>query len=392
MREQNTGIELDSLWKIAEGDLGLSVPCSNDDLHVKGLGCLIQAMTESAGDDKLAIRIAKREIYSRLLSYMKFERDRSLYPDIPDVPGPLFIVGFGRTGSTFLHNLLALDNNARTPRLWELWNPSPPPRFDSRADATRIEIARRRLEFVAATAPRILEIHPMDPQGPDECHWLMRHSPLLVMLYGVPAYWEWLKALTIPELCELYAVYKLQIQHLKLFWRGGRWVSKAFSHLHYLPVLFDIFPDANVVRLHRDPCQAIPSLCSLAAGYRSIFLGRVDLPAIGQALMAIFIDGMRRSMEADKDQDSNRFTDTYFTDLVADPIGVVRQIYDRFGYEYTTAFEQEMNTYIHNRAHHGIHRHAYQLEEFALSRAQVLVRSEEYLAWLTDRTGKALIQ
>ena len=40
--------------------------------------------------------------------------------------GLLFITGLPRTGSTFLQALLALDPNARSPRTWEMWYPTPP--------------------------------------------------------------------------------------------------------------------------------------------------------------------------------------------------------------------------------------------------------------------------
>src|SRR5262249_4703184 len=152
-----------------------------------------------------------------------------------------------------------------------------------------------------------------------------------VMLYRVPQYWEWLKQLDIAELRELYAHYKLQIQHLQLFCRGGHWVSKAFTHLHYLPVLFDVFPDAKVVRLHRHPCRAVPSLCSLAASYRAIYSDRVDHAEIGQTILDMFLDGMQRSMAIDRRYPPQHFIDTHYAELVADPIGVVRRIYTGSG-------------------------------------------------------------
>jgi hypothetical protein len=41
---------------------------------------------------------------------------------------PVLITGFGRTGSTFLHNLMACDPALRAAKLWELWRPFPAPR------------------------------------------------------------------------------------------------------------------------------------------------------------------------------------------------------------------------------------------------------------------------
>ena len=49
-----------------------------------------------------------------------------LIDQIP-VPSPVFIYGIGRSGTTYLHRLLALDTTrrARAPLLWELANPVP---------------------------------------------------------------------------------------------------------------------------------------------------------------------------------------------------------------------------------------------------------------------------
>src|SRR5215813_1286871 len=175
---------------------------------------------------------------------------------------------------------------------------------------------------------------------------MMRHSPLTAMLYQAPEYWAWLKSLTAAELRELYAHYRLQVQHLQLFCRRGHWLSKAFSHLHYMPVLHDVFPDANVVRLHRDPCQAIPSLCSLVSIYRRLTTRRIDANDIGATMLDMFVDGMDRLMRVPQPVAAARAIDISYDELTADPvagpIAVVRRVYGRLGYAYTPAFEQEM--------------------------------------------------
>jgi hypothetical protein len=296
------------------------------------------------------------------------------------------VAGFGRTGSTLLHNLLALDGNARAPLLWELWTPSPPPRPESYATDPRIEIAQRRLDALARADPAILQIHPMQACAPDECYWMMRHSPLIAMLYQVPEYWAWFKQLDDSELGELFSHYRLQVQHLQLFCRGEHWLSKAPSHPHFMPVLFDVFPDANVIRLHRHPCHAVPSLCSLVAGYRRLFSPQVDYQEVGATILDMFTEGMKRSMAAPQHR-SPQIIDIRFEDLVADPAAVVRRIYAQFGYRFSATFEQDLARVIESEQTAVRARHSYSLEQFGLSRAQVVERSAEYLAWVQPRCG-----
>jgi Sulfotransferase family len=271
--------------------------------------------------------------------------------------------------------------------LWELWTPSPPPHPETDAADPRIEIAQRRLDAFTRAEPHIRQIHPMTARAPDECHWMMRHTPLTAMLYQVPEYWTWLKRLSNGELEKLYSHYRLQVQHLQLFRRRGHWLSKASTHLHYMPVLFDVFPDANVVRLHRHPCHAVPSLCSLGAGYRRLFSHGIDHREIGATILDMFADGMRRSMAVTPHGDHQRFIDIRYDDLVVAPIAVVRRIYAQFGYRYDAAFEQELVHYLERQRAATRPRHSYSLEQFGLSRAQVIERSGDYLGWVQQICG-----
>lgn len=356
------------------------------------MGCLASALLLSAKGETAAQRAAKREINAWIRSYVGFEFDLARHPEILQVPieAPLFVVAFGRTGTTLLQNLLSLAPRARAPRLWELWSPSPPSASQGADRAAKIDSARHRLEFLGKAAPLVRSAHPMSAEEPDECHWMMRHSPLWVMLYDVPDYWAWLKSLSIDELRALYAHYRLQVQHLMLFQRG-RWVSKAFSHLHFMPVLHDVFPDARVVRLHRDPTAAIPSLCSLAQSYRSIFSTRIDARALGTGLLDLFLDGMARSMALERARPDAPVIDIAFADLVADPIGMVHRVHDSLGDPLDDASERAMRAYLDQAAAAPGFHHRYSLEAFGLERTVVLDRSAAYLAWAEARCGRRLL-
>jgi hypothetical protein len=381
-------IDIDDLWRVAARKLRTS-PRAPHDLDIEGLRCLAAALQSEGRYDADALRLLQREIFAWILAYLNFSNDLIRYPGIADVPvrRPLLIAGFGRTGSTLLHNLLALDANARAPLLWELWTPSPPPRPETQATDPRIAIAQSRLDGFTRADPLIRKIHPMAARAPDECHWMMRHTPLTAMLYQVPEYWAWLKQLRDGELEKLYSHYRLQVRHLQLFIRREHWVSKATTHLHFMPVLFGVFPDANVIRLHRHPGHAVPSLCSLVAGYRRLFSPRVDYHEVGTTILDMFADGMTRSMAAPP-QRRPQVIDIRFEDMVSDPIATVRRIYAQFGYRYSAAFEQEMDRYLEKERAGARPRHAYTLEQFGLSRAQVIERSAEYLRWVQQRCGE----
>jgi Sulfotransferase family len=382
-------IDIDGLWRLAARKLRIP-PLPPDGLYIEGLRCLASALESGGRYDADELRLLQRELVVRITADQSFARDLALYPGIAEVPvpRPLLVAGFGRTGSTLLHNLLALDAHARAPMLWELWTPSPPPRPETSGTDPRIAIAQSRLDAFTRADPLIRQIHPMMADAPDECHWMMRHTPLTAMLYQAPEYWTWLKQLSHAELGGLYSHYRLQVQHLQLFCRREHWLSKATTHLHFMPVLFDVFPDANVIRLHRHPCHSVPSLCSLVAGYRRLFSQRIDRREIGATILDMFVDHMRRSMAATPPAGRQQIIDIRFDDLVADPIAVVRRIYAQFGYRLDAAFEQEMAAYIARDRAVARPRHAYALEQFGLSPPEVIERSAEYLAWVGQRCGE----
>lgn len=386
-------LDVDQLLDMAQERTGAVRLSSESALHFEGLRCLAESIRHDSYYDDLGKRAGHSFVYNWILRFLQFERDLASFPDIVRVPmpKPLFIIGFGRTGSTFLHHLLALDLQVRTPQLWELMEPSPPPRSESYATDARIRKARVQLGARSIVMPNISKIHEYDVHAPEECQHMMWHGPHHAML-GLKGteYLQWLNHLSESNLRVLYDYYKLQAQHLQLFCRREHWVSKSLSHAHFLPVLFNVFPDARIVRLHRDPCQIVPGLASLIAHLQVVYTRRSDFRELGQRVLQLFVESMNRSMQIDATVAPEHFIDVPFGDLTRNPIGTIREIYAKFGYRYTDQFDRD----LHKRLQAGAgrkYRHTYTLERFGLSRAEVVAKSELYLAWARDKTGSTLV-
>jgi hypothetical protein len=95
-------------------------------------------------------------------------------------------------------------------------------------------------------------------------------------------------------------------------------------------------------------------------------------------------------MRIDNEVGAAHFIDVLFDDLVDDPLGIVREIYSRFDYRYTPEFEEGLQAFMRKEEVTRKYKHVYSLEQFGLSRAQVIARSEKYLAWAEQRTGARL--
>jgi hypothetical protein len=99
----------------------------------------------------------------------------------------------------------------------------------------------------------------------------------------------------------------------------------------------------------------------------------------------------RLAVAAERDEKSTAI-DISYDELTADPveapIAVVRRLYDRFGYAYSPAFEAAMVRHLEAQRAVERPRHAYALDQFGLSRAQVLERAGDYLDWVSTRCGQ----
>jgi hypothetical protein len=386
-------LDVDQLLELAQNRLGPVALSAHSRLHLDGMRSLAESVRQSSHYDDVGRRMANRYVYNWIQRYVQFERDLANFPEISGVPvsKPLFLVGFGRTGSTFLHHLLARDPNARAPRLWELQESSPPPRPETYETDPRIRRLEMQLSFQTVVMPGLGRIHESDARAPEECQNMMWHGAQHVTLgLQSSAYWRWFRNLSSPELHVLYAYYKLQVQHLQLFHRGAHWVSKSLTHAHYFPVLFQIFPDARIVRLHRDPCQIIPALASLIAHLQIPYAPRVDFHQLGKQMLDLFCESVQDMMKIDREVSSEHFIDVLFDDLTKNPMATIQRIYTRFGYPFTPEFDSSLHSHLATGAATRKYKHVYTLEQFGLSRAQVIARSEDYLAWVEQRTGSRL--
>jgi len=231
----------------------------------------------------------------------------------------------------------------------------------------------------AKVAPRLAAAHKLEPRGPEECLWLIEHTftDLIFELRAhVPTYSEWLAEHEADV--GVYWYFHRQLQMLGTHCRGRHWVFKAPRHWAGLSGLLAVFPEARIVQTHREPAAVLPSLCSLCEILQGAASDESDRAAIDarwrQRLMNIF----QRGREARANAKAEQFLDVQFAELMADPIGAVRRIYEYHGYEYSVEFEANMKQWLaENRRHqHGTHR--YTLEDFGLEAAQVKADFVDY--------------
>ena len=109
----------------------------------------------------------RKRVHRVLHNRVKLIEDRKNDPLIADqeIRAPLFVTGWPRSGSTFLHSLLSQDPDSRSPAEWEAARPSPPPRTETYEHDERVALSQAEMP----KDPNFLKRHIQGTRLPVEC-------------------------------------------------------------------------------------------------------------------------------------------------------------------------------------------------------------------------------
>lgn len=304
-------------------------------------------------------------------------------PDLARAPvsQPLFILGLPRSGTTFLHELMAQDSESLVPRNWQTIYPAPRPAGFSPETDKRVRAVDWQLRMFAGLAPGFSELHPISADSPQECTEITAHvfqSLRFDTTYRVPSYFAWLEA---HGHLEAFRFHKRFLQFLQ---DGvpGRWVLKCPDHTFTLDAILKVYPDARFVVVHRDPIAVLASVARLTWVLRRPFLREIDLAEIGAQVSERWIDGANRLLDFDKRADvaPERKIHVHYDELAGAPLAVIARIYARFGIPLRSEALAAMSRQIAAKPRGGYARHApYSLENFKLSQADLQQRFVPYV-------------
>jgi Sulfotransferase family len=268
------------------------------------------------------------------------------------VTGPIIVTGLGRSGTTLLHELLACDPANRPPLLWELVH-TVPGAVESRTGVVDdgidwIATMHSEITLMDDMVPAFTSMHENGGGLPTECIFAFAHqfsSDQFTGLYNVPSYTIWKSGI---DQTPIYEWHRRMLQTLQWVTPTERWVLKAPSHLSALPLVFSTYPDARVVITHRDPLRVVGSLADTMATLHWMHSDRVA----HDALVEFLCMGLELQMNhVTQERDSgtlpvSQIDDVLYEDLVADPVGTVAQLYDRWGLPFSDATSSSVEAYV----------------------------------------------
>jgi hypothetical protein len=305
------------------------------------------------------------------------------HPEVADeqVQRPLVILGLPRTGTSLASYLLDQDEQRRSLLTWEAEDSVPPSTPETLYTDPRSLKKKAELDTLAEglKAANIPMVHWDEADGPTECVFVQNQdfkAYLWEAYMPSTAYAEWLLQ---TDMTSAYTYERAVLQMLQSR-APGVWSLKMPSHAVHIEALLATFPDARIVWAHRDPFKATASFLRLNYLSRAVIGADVDVDVIVPNVLRQLREHVDRPLATRRRLGNDRFFDLHYADLMRDPIGVMRWLYDWAGDDLTTSTEQAMLAWLddHPQDRHGVA--PYSLDGSGVTRADLEPIFDEYLS------------
>lgn len=318
--------------------------------------------------------------------------DNLFYPDHQqqDVKEPIFIVGNFRSGSTFLHRLLAKDDQSTSFTSWELYlAPSVVGRkFYSWLMKINLAIgnpARWVFRIFNKIVEKEAHMHKIGLNEPEEDGQV---------LFQIWSSFHLLAFFPFPKLIREYIYYDDQApgdvkerdmayyheivkKHIYAH-NGKRYLSKDPGNSPKVKTLHQQFPDAKFINLVRNPLQVIPSSISLFSYHCHIYGDPEEEYNLQETVIEQGKHWYTYPHQYLKGLPPEQYIRVQYRDLVADPRGTVERIYQQFNFEISPEYQKILETEA-EKAKSFKSRHRYSLKQMGLSKRRIQQEFNKYL-------------
>lgn len=254
-----------------------------------------------------------------------------------EVPAPVFIIGFWRSGTTLLHNLLSLDEQFASPNGYQV-------AFPGHFLLSEKIVGPLVAPFFPKTRP--MDEVPVTWNSPQEDEIALAISSLLspylqTAFHNHDHLWhDYLDFRSVPESVRdrWKRVFMWYLQRLSKRYPDRRLLLKSPTHTFRIAILQELFPDAKFVYIVRNPYRVFQSAMHLRKtiytenglatpqdkGWESSVLGLMDLGY--------------ESVQRDRAKLApNQFHELRLEDLERDILGELKSVYDHLE---LTGFDQ----------------------------------------------------
>lgn len=304
-------------------------------------------------------------IWSSLLSIIEDRKYGKQIKDLRLPDDPIFIIGHWRTGSTFLHQLLNLDERLAAPSVFQI---SVPDNF---------LISRK---YYKPIMTRMLDaVRPMDQvklgfDEPQEDEYALVkmgiNSPLEKLIFPInnEFFLSGVSSLIPDEPHLTIWINFFQLFFKKLtFQTGKKIVFKNPFHSLRIDLLKEIFPKAYFIYIYRNPYVVIPSTQRMwsIVGKQNCLRKYQAEPSIAEvtATYKTFTESIKRSLG---ELPEKRYNEIQFEKFEQDPLQTINSLYKHMGMNISRDLEQTINNFLHANKDYKKNRYALSAEEVNL--------------------------
>ena len=279
-----------------------------------------------------------------LMLQRHIRREERLYRETvqytPIQEDPVFITGHWRSGTTFLHYLMALDRDAfACPTNYQCFFPTI---FLTVKEHSWVY---RMLKRAMGTRTRLIDNMPFDLASPQEEEWM--YIPEGAFSYVEKLFFPKTAVLDLEETLRLSTDEKTRDVTLKIFKKltfahNRRILSKSPGHVSRIPLLRELFPKGRFVFLVRNPYEVVVSMMRAKTILGNLLsLQRhqgYDIVSTSKFL-AFYFEIMKRNLGL---LEPAEYLILRYEDLVKEPLASVKAIYEALGIEYSEKFEEAL--------------------------------------------------
>ena len=226
---------------------------------------LIKSLEEEAELNLMGRLRTRSELLQLLQARLQIEDTYKRHPEIAEeqIVQPLVIVGQGRSGTSYLINILSENPANGVLKHWEAMFPCPPPEAATYQTDPRIEKCHKLIDQWNRVTPTLTSMHEFAGDVPMECCQVMALNFMSASWFdslGQVASYDAYIAQQDPEPALRYHQRVMKL----LQWKNPRrhWVFKDPTHIDRLQAMLKVYPDACFIWPHRDPVRALASTVS----------------------------------------------------------------------------------------------------------------------------------
>lgn len=323
----------------------------------------------------------------KLSSWLGFAWDDIFYKEYrhQKLAQPVFIIGNPRSGTTFLHRLLAGDeNNFSYIRMWEvIFAPSVSQRkliwfFQKIDDVLGGKFQRWLLVQEKKTwlSNPIHKIGLLEPEEDESILFSMWATIFTSVVFPHPdlvrkyAYFD--KQVPLLERHKIMRFYRSCLRrHLFARHSDKKFLSKNPTFSPKVDSLYEFFPDAKIIYLVRNPLDTIPSIISWMSYQWKQFSDPVENYLFKDYMLELAREWYEYPLERFSKAPPDSYAIIRYEDLVQNPKQIIAGIYEKFGFDLAPEFEKTLDEAGQRETSYKSG-HKYSLRKMGLTRKGIL--------------------